>query len=159
MYNYVINREWWCLFKMNVSYYINQIEKQASLGSAVSGATSAISKGVKAFTGMSAGKRMLTGAAVNAGLKGVNYKGDDADGRIKSMAKGALTGAALGGIANQKLLGGMNKLKTHDGIGSAPNNVPMLPPERKLIGAPQEPIFKGPVDNMLADIQKNKITE
>lgn len=91
---------------MNQEFYEQEIEKQANTASSVI-------KAITTFAGKSAPKRILTGAAVGAGTKGLLYQpkylqGQDVNGgRLKSMAFGAVGGGLAGGLVNKKSIKGI----------------------------------------------------
>lgn len=94
---------------MKIELYKQEIEKQASLvsaiGSVASKALPAVAKGAKAFSSMSMPKRALIGAGANAAFKGITYKAqpgeDGIKGRLGAMAGGAASGAIMGSMASK----------------------------------------------------------
>lgn len=94
---------------MSKELYKQEIEKQAAIGAAIGAvakkALPMIAKGAKSFASMGIGKRMLTGAGVNAAISGLTYKPADGKGSVKgrlgAMAGGAVSGAMAGGMASK----------------------------------------------------------
>ena len=83
-----------------VDYYKREIEKQAGLISSI--ATKAL-PAVKNFTSSSLGKRIAGGAVAGGALKGITYDPEkDGNSKIRAMARGAITGGTIGGLASSK---------------------------------------------------------
>lgn len=89
---------------MDRDFYKEEIEKQAALGTMAAGIASKIGAGAKAFAGMGATKRILTGSAIGGTLGGLTHKEDSGRSRLSSVASGALMGGATGGLMNSKNL-------------------------------------------------------
>ena len=89
---------------MSVEFYKTQIEKQASLGSLAAKGVSIAAKGLKSFGGMSAMKRIGTGAVIGSGLGAVKGSVTNQDGsKIGGAVKGALSGALTGGLVGNAI--------------------------------------------------------
>lgn len=109
--------------------YKQQIEKQASIGTAIGNVASkvmpTIAKGAKSFASMSTPTRALIGAGTGAALKGVTYKPNSADegikGRLGAMASGAITGGLAGGFASKSRISNLGS-KIGDAGEKAFNN-------------------------------------